>query len=94
MSKQGITWEDPPPMAKRGKGIWAERLAPLMKRKGKWGKLDGEWARTTVYNLKNNEWIIPDGRWEFAHRRPVGSRGRGVIYARFLGADNSGNGKP
>ena len=81
----GVVWEEPP--LPRTKGIWLERLAPLVEHPGEWARVhetSSQIARNTAGNLTRGVLMTPPGQWEFAARTVDG---KGRVYARYLGPE-------
>lgn len=94
-----IVWEDPPEPATGRKGVWFERLSPLMEKPGEWARvLDTLFARTaygTVTVIKQGKsgtrsMNRPPGQWEACARKVDG---KFYVYARYLGPEKKGRGK-
>lgn len=79
-----IEFRDPPP--KYGRGVWIERLAPLLEHEGRWAVVLKGGKPPTVAsntsNLRKGRYQIPPGRWEF---RAVDDE----IFARYLGPEET-----
>jgi hypothetical protein len=86
----GPVWEDPPRQSARTyKGVWADRLSPLVDHPKRWARVatrSASSAYATVARLKNRTYVYPPGRWEFISRN-VGD-GKWAVYARYLGAED------
>ncbi len=78
-----VVWEDLPPKS-RHKGVWTERLAPVMDRPGQWARValysgSGQ-AASVVSSLNKRAVKVPTGKWEFAARRKA-------VYAKYVGPE-------
>ena len=66
--------------------VWEERLKPATLLPGKWLRVheydSPKTAGRAVQGLKTREFVVPEGKWEFASRTV---EGRGYVYARYLG---------
>lgn len=72
MSNTNIVWEKPPSQQRQRKGVWVERLQPLMENPGEWARVyEGSLgtARSTSNSLRSGKTQIPDGDWEFVSRK-------------------------
>lgn len=86
---------DPPPLGQRGGRAWERRLEPFIGKPG-WHKVEGEYARSMVSHLKRCAegkstygYRLPPGRWEFTSRSKGCPEGRVVIWAQYLGPDET-----
>jgi hypothetical protein len=87
---------DPPKPTRPVRGVWIERLAPLML------DYEGEWVRVaegpkkSIENmasaLRNNRYQKPAGIWQFTTRRYRDNE-TGGLWAKYVGPDND-PGKP
>ncbi len=87
-----IRWEDPPDPAGSGRrGVWIERLTPLMEHPKRWAVVAtrpvANPARVLTHDLKVGRFQMPPGRWEFLSRTVDGEC---RVYARYLGPDDGG----
>ena len=85
-----IVWEDPPKIVRRGRdGIWRERLAPLVEKRGAWARVrqcaTPSQAASWASNLRRRQVLVPPGKWEFKART---ARGSSYVYARYLGPED------
>lgn len=78
-----IRFEDPPKLARRG--IWMERLSPLLDHPDRWAVVfEGKHSTVcvAVHRLRRRHKIsYPDGRWDFR-------ASQGKVYAKYLGEDD------
>ena len=71
---KGIVWGDPPPRRSGQRGVWVERLKPLIKRPGHWAKVltfdFHTQAQDAADNLKRRNVDIPNPQddWTFMAR--------------------------
>jgi hypothetical protein len=84
-------WEDPPsPLTRGPKGVWVERLQPLLAYPKRWAivavKPSVGTARVLAHDLATR-YKIPPGRWEFVSRTVNGEY---RVYGRYLGPDEGG----
>ena len=83
-ARNGIVWEDPPPLPERyGTGVWLKRLEPLKAHKGRWARVcqlgSRNSANSVASRLRTGTFLRkPPGRWEFASRERF-------VYAKYLG---------
>jgi hypothetical protein len=84
-------WEDPPPRTSGApRGVWIERLRPLMEHPNRWAivavKPNAGTAAVLAHALATR-YKIPPGRWEFVSRTINGEH---RVYGRYLGSDEGG----
>lgn len=69
--------------------MWPPILTKVMERPGEWARVastvDSKAASRTVQGLRSRSLRVPPGVWAFAAR--TADDGRGLVYARFLGAE-------
>ena len=89
MSNTNIVWEKPPSQQRQRKGVWVDRLQPLMENPGEWARVyEGSLgtARSTSNSLRSGKTQIPDGDWEFVSRKI--DEDTGGIWAVYWGEDD------
>lgn len=92
-------WADPPPIGgpQDPRAVWMERLRPLMAEPGRWAIIKSGLPSTcqqTATALRNRQWNVPPGGWEFTVRTfrrgvHVGDMNAAQLYARYLGPEDN-----
>lgn len=81
----------PPPIGQRGGRAWEKRLLPFVGKPG-WHPVEGEYARSMVTHLRQGgagRYRLPPGRWEFTSRSEGCAEGRVVIWAHYVGPEET-----
>lgn len=79
--------QDPPARKPGARGVWKERLEPLLDDPGHWYKVaEGPWRsiERMRYSLASGRYEAPEGKWKF---RMVSGEERktGELFAQYVG---------